>query len=94
MEGSLRVPFIIRWPAQIPAGKVSDEIVHEMDLFPTLAHVAGGKVPSDRAIDGVNQYDFFAGKQQKSNRAADYVQHLAPEQCNTLFQRVEKSRAR
>lgn len=54
--------------AQIPAGKVSDEIVHEMDLFPTFAHVAGGKVPSDRVIDGVNQYDFFAGKQQKSNR--------------------------
>ncbi|MGB6367374.1 MAG: sulfatase-like hydrolase/transferase, partial [Thermoanaerobaculia bacterium] len=68
LEGSLRVPFIIRWPAQIPAGRVSNEIVHEMDLFPTLAHVAGGKVPSDRVIDGVDQGDFFAGKQQKSNR--------------------------
>ncbi|MGB6334394.1 MAG: arylsulfatase [Thermoanaerobaculia bacterium] len=68
LEGSLRVPFIIRWPAQIPAGRVSNEIVHEMDLFPTLAHVAGGKVPTDRVIDGVNHYDFFAGKQQKSNR--------------------------
>jgi arylsulfatase len=68
LEGSLRVPFIVRWPAQIPAGTVSDEIVHEMDLFPTLAHVAGGKVSSDRVIDGVNQYEFFTGKQRKSNR--------------------------
>ena len=35
-EGSLRVPFAVRWPGKIPAGKSSDEIVHEMDLFPTL----------------------------------------------------------
>ena len=67
-EGSLRVPFIIRWPEKIPAGVVSNEIVHEMDLFPTLARIVGGKVPSDRVIDGVDQFDFFAGKQKKSNR--------------------------
>ena len=68
LEGSLRSPFIIRWPGRIPAGTVNNEIVHEMDLFPTHAHVASGKVPGNRVIDGVNQYDFFVGKQQKSNR--------------------------
>lgn len=67
-EGSLRVPFIIRWPGKIPAGSVSDEIVHEMDLFPTLARWAGGKVPVDRMIDGVDQSEFILGKQAKSNR--------------------------
>ena len=39
-----------------------------MDLFPTLARIAGGKVPTDRVIDGVDQSDFFFGKQQMSNR--------------------------
>jgi arylsulfatase A-like enzyme len=68
LEGSLRSPFIIRWPGKIPAGTVNNEIVHEMDLFPTLAHITSGKVPSDRVIDGINQYDFLVGKQQKSNR--------------------------
>ncbi|MBL8213611.1 MAG: sulfatase-like hydrolase/transferase, partial [Bryobacterales bacterium] len=34
-EGSLRAPFLIRWPGKIPSGAVSNEIVHEMDLFPT-----------------------------------------------------------
>lgn len=68
LEASLRVPFIVRWPGRIPASRVSNEIVHEMDLFPTLARVAGGKVPADRAIDGVDQLDFFTGKQEKSNR--------------------------
>ena len=28
MEGSLRAPFIIRWPGKVPAGGVSNEIVH------------------------------------------------------------------
>jgi arylsulfatase len=67
-EGALRVPFAIRWPNNIPAGTDSNEIVHEMDLFPTIARIAGGKVPQDRVIDGVDQTDFFLGKQKKSNR--------------------------
>jgi len=67
-EGALRVPFAIRWPGKIPAGTSSDEIVHEMDLFPTFAQIASGKVPQDRVIDGVNVSDFFLGKREKSGR--------------------------
>jgi arylsulfatase len=58
----------MRWPGKIPAGLVSNEIIHEMDLFPTLANIIGGTVPDDREIDGVDQADFFFGKQKKSNR--------------------------
>jgi len=68
MEGALRAPFMIRWPGEVPAGGVSNEIVHVTDLFSTLARVAGAKVPSDRPIDGVDQLDFFCGRQTKSNR--------------------------
>jgi arylsulfatase len=67
-EASLRVPFIVRWPGKIPAGAVNNEIVHEMDVFPTLARICGGTVPADRMIDGVDQTDFLLGKQPKSNR--------------------------
>ena len=67
-EGALRVPFAMRWPARIKPGGVSNEIVHAMDLFPTLATFAGGKVPKDRAIDGIDMADFFLGKQKKSGR--------------------------
>jgi arylsulfatase len=68
LEGSLRVAFLIRWPGKVSAGAVSNEIVHEMDLFPTFAKLAGGKVPKDRVIDGVDQSDFFLGEQQNSAR--------------------------
>ncbi len=68
MEGSLRVPFIIRWPGQVPEGRVSNEIVHGVDTYTTFANIAGASVPKDRAIDGVDQTDFFLGKSEKSNR--------------------------
>lgn len=67
-EGSLRAPFLIRWPGKVPAGSVSNEIIHVVDLLPTLANVAGFNVPDDRIIDGVDQLDFFLGKREKSNR--------------------------
>jgi arylsulfatase len=67
-EGSLRVPFAIRWPGKIKAGTSSDGIVSEMDLYPTLARMAGAKVPNDRIIDGIDQTDFFTGKKSQSNR--------------------------
>ncbi len=73
LEGSLRVAFIIRWPGKVPAGGVNNEIVHEMDLLPTFAKITGGKVPTDRVIDGVDQLDFFTAKQEKSNRESVVV---------------------
>jgi len=68
MEGSLRVPFMMRWPGQIDAGRISNEMVHITDMYTTLAKLAGADIPKDRPIDGVDQLDFFLGKQEKSNR--------------------------
>jgi arylsulfatase len=69
MEGGIRTPCVIRWPGRIPAGRTSNEIVHQVDIFPTLAAAIGRDiVPDDRAIDGVNQLPFLEGKQEHSNR--------------------------
>ena len=67
-EGSLRVPFLIRWPGKIPTKQVSNELFHQIDLFPTLASFIGADVPKDRIIDGVDQSDFLMGKSEKSAR--------------------------
>lgn len=67
-EGGIRVPFIIRWPGKIPAGKVTNEIVHGVDVFPTLAKFANAKVPNDRPIDGMDMSAFMLGKTDKSGR--------------------------
>ncbi|SFC53347.1 arylsulfatase [Polaromonas sp. OV174] len=68
MEGSLRVPCIVRWPGRVAAGRVSNEIVHVTDLFTTLAGVAGAEPPQDRPIDGLDQLPFLLGAQEKSAR--------------------------
>ncbi|WP_423894533.1 arylsulfatase [Candidatus Pelagadaptatus aseana] len=68
LEGSLRTPFLIRWPGKIKAGSVSNEIVHITDVMPTLSSVAGYTVPEDRMIDGVDQIKLFTGKTAKSAR--------------------------
>lgn len=68
LEGSLRVPAMIRWPGKIPSGRVTNELVHLVDVLPTLATVAGYKVPSDRIVDGIDQIDFFKAERKQSNR--------------------------
>jgi arylsulfatase len=67
-EGSLRAPFVIRWPGRIAPGRVSNEIVHEVDTFTTFAALTGADVPEDRPIDGVDQTGFLLGETEASNR--------------------------
>lgn len=67
-EGSLRVPFLIRWPGHIPPKQVSNELMHSIDLFPTIANIVGAEVPKDRIMDGVDLTGFFMGETKKSAR--------------------------
>ncbi len=53
-EGGIRVPACVRWPGRIPAGSVSDELVHMMDVFPTLLAAAGVTVDPAWKVDGTN----------------------------------------
>jgi arylsulfatase A len=53
-EGGIRVPALARWPRKIPAGAVSDDIVHMMDLMPTFVAAAGGRLDPAWRVDGHN----------------------------------------
>jgi len=68
LEGGIRVPFIIRWPGRIPAGRETNEIVHGVDMFATLARFSGAAVPTDRPFDSIDQSEFFLGNTEKSAR--------------------------
>jgi arylsulfatase len=68
LEGGIRVPFMIRWPGKVPVGKVSNEIVHGVDLFATLAAFADAWVPDDRPMDSIDVSDFLLGKDEVSPR--------------------------
>lgn len=47
-EGGTRVPFFIRWDGRIPAGRDIPVLAAHIDLFPTLAALAGAKVPKNQ----------------------------------------------
>jgi arylsulfatase len=66
-EGAIRTAAIIRWPDRIRP-RVSYAMFSIMDFFPTFARLAGGKVPDDRPIDGVDQSDLLLGSNDSGRR--------------------------
>lgn len=66
-EGGARVPAMIRWPGQIPAGKVTDELVAAPDIYRTLLEVAGATLP-ELTLDGYNVMPFLTGQTENSPR--------------------------
>lgn len=51
-EGGVRVPFVARWPGRIPKGAVGRLPAMTIDVFPTVARLAGAPVPDPDSIDG------------------------------------------
>lgn len=51
-EGGHRVPGIVSWPGQIPAGVVEQAPISTLDILPTIFALAGADLPEDRSIDG------------------------------------------
>ncbi|MDP0491596.1 MAG: sulfatase-like hydrolase/transferase [Verrucomicrobiota bacterium JB023] len=62
MEGGHRVPFIARWPGQLPENNTVETTISSMDLFPLFSSIAGVELPTDRVIDGKNILSVLRGK--------------------------------
>lgn len=79
-EGGIRVPFVASWPGRLPQGKVSDELLSSLEIFPTLVQVAEAPLPANLQLDGFNMLPVLQGKakskrttlfwQRRSDRAA------------------------
>jgi len=60
-EGGIHVPFLMRWPAQLPAGGRYTSPIGHVDIFSTTAGAAGATPPSGRVLDGVDLLPFLKG---------------------------------
>ena len=78
-EGGHRVPSIAWWPGQITPGQVSENLCSTMDIFPTIARLAGAELPKDRVIDGADIWDVMAGKAKLSPHDVLYYY------CSVIF---------
>jgi arylsulfatase A-like enzyme len=54
-EGGVRVPAFVTWQGKIKPGTVSNELIHIVDLYPTLLKIAGASVKQKLPLDGVDQ---------------------------------------
>ena len=54
LEGGIRVPYIVRWPARLPVGTVDDQLAIGMDWMATFLAAAGVAAHPDYPLDGVD----------------------------------------
>jgi arylsulfatase A-like enzyme len=62
-EGGVRMPFIIRWPGHIPAGRVDETtIIGGVDLLPTICAFGVARLPANASLDGENMRAAWLGE--------------------------------
>ena len=72
-EGGIRVPFAAQWPGQLPKGMVYDKPVLSLDIFATIAALAGAPTNSARPLDGVNLLPYLTGNNPGAPHEAVYL---------------------
>jgi arylsulfatase A-like enzyme len=63
LEGGIRVPFLVQWKGRLPAGKVYEQPVIQLDFHPTALAAAGVAVKPEWKLDGVNLLPYLEGKE-------------------------------
>jgi arylsulfatase A len=67
-EGGIRVPGVVRWPGHVPGGVVSQGIVHNTDVLPTLLAAAGASPDPAWKVDGVDLLPAWSGAAKYPDR--------------------------
>ncbi len=65
-EGGHRVPFIVSWPGVVPAGRVCDQLLSQIDIYATLAHAVGSSIPAGSGGDSFDQWPIWTGGEQSA----------------------------
>ncbi|MBK8068396.1 MAG: sulfatase-like hydrolase/transferase [Rhodanobacteraceae bacterium] len=68
LEGGIRVPFFLRWPARVAAGSRSEQVNISMDWVPTLLAAAGAAPDPAYPSDGMNLIDVVTGRGAPASR--------------------------
>jgi len=74
LEGGIRVPAIVQWPAELPRGTRCDSLVHFVDWLPTLHGLTGRHVPEGLSLDGDDVLPLLRGEQGSETTRARYWQ--------------------
>jgi arylsulfatase A-like enzyme len=72
-EGGIRVPFAAQWPGHLPAGVKYDQPVLSLDIFATIAALAGAPANPERPLDGVDLLPYLTGARSVPPHEAIYL---------------------
>lgn len=72
LEGGVRVPFVAKWPGKIPAGKVYEQPVIQLDATRTALAAAGVETTAADKLEGVDLLPYFAGENDEAPHDALY----------------------
>jgi arylsulfatase A len=77
-EGGHRMPFVVRWPGVVEAGRVSGALVSQIDLMATIADAIGFKLPQTAADDSISQLPLLRGAQGSDHLRTSLVHNTNP----------------
>jgi arylsulfatase A-like enzyme len=103
LEGGIRVPYLVRWPAHIQRGGITAQLAITMDWVPTFLAAAGASADPRYPLDGIDlladnpvERDLFwrmKFRAQKAVRSGDW-KYLSIEGCEYLFNLARDERER
>jgi arylsulfatase A-like enzyme len=59
-EGGSRVIALVNWPGHVKSGVTIDGMVHVVDMYPTIAALAGASTAKAKPLDGLNLWPTFS----------------------------------
>jgi len=74
-EGGHRIPFIVRWPGIVTPGSENHEAIGLIDMFRTLAAIAGSSLPDNVAEDSYNILPYLLGEKFENPIRKDIIHH-------------------
>ncbi|MEK0450742.1 MAG: hypothetical protein RL088_3010 [Verrucomicrobiota bacterium] len=82
-EGGTRVPCIARWPGKVPANSTTNAMLMTIDILPTLAALAGAKLPEAK-IDGRSSVNDLTGKSRDEHGTRLYATWYSPNHLESV----------
>ena len=78
-EESIRVPFMVRWPGEVPAGRKVDSLFASIDIMPSVCAMAG--VPVPETCDGQDFSPAMRG-QKGPEPKSQFIMHICKDHAS------------
>ena len=87
-EGGIRVPFLVQWKGRLPAGRLYEHPVMQLDICPTALAAADVRLPNDADLDGANLLPYLSGERAHTPHELLYWRFSFPPNQSDKYKRA------